>query len=166
MKESGAPSRSLMFPPLLFAVGIHLGCAHGASTASPASHGVGSVEARLEAAIGRYSALVLDMNHSAIAALFAPDGEIVNPGQAPVRGRASIESFLASFAAYQVLENATVPSNTVVHRDSAVQLGTYHQRVRTPTGQVVEVSGQFKAEWVRNRSGDWLIQRMGTTPSP
>ena len=106
------------------------------------------------------------MNPAAIAAMYAPDGEIVNPGQAPIQGRAAIEAFLSGFANYQVLENATVPSSTKITGNSAVQAGSYHQRVRTPQGQVIEVSGSFKAEWSQQRSGEWLIQRMGTTPKP
>jgi len=105
------------------------------------------------------------MDHSALAALFAPDAEVVHTGQAPVRGRAAIHSLFLSFVDYQVLENSTVPSSTVVRGNSGEQVGSYHQRVRTPQGKVVEVSGGFKAEWVRVQSGNWLIQRMETTSS-
>jgi ketosteroid isomerase-like protein len=103
------------------------------------------------------------MDHAAIAALFDPEGEILHEGQVSTHGRAAIESFLESFSKYQVLENRTEPTSTVVHGDTAEQVGSYHQRVRTPDGQVVEVSGSFRAEWIKAASGTWLIKRMGTS---
>ena len=126
--------------------------------------GIPSDQARVEAELALYSELVLAMDHAGIAALFAPEGEIVNPGQAPVHGRAAIEAFLSGFSGYRVLSNSVVPSSTQVTGEQAVQVGQYRQRVRTPDGKVLEVSGSFRAEWVRNGSHQWLIQRMSTTP--
>jgi uncharacterized protein (TIGR02246 family) len=154
------------FARSFLAAAVLAGCAQRPRTVPPVSKGVFTEQARVDAALERYSSMVLNMNSRGIAALFTPDGEIVNPGQAPVRGRAAIEAFLSGFANYRVLENSTIPSQTTVSGSSALQVGSYHQRVRTPQGQVIEVSGGFKAEWVRGQSGDWLIQRMGTTPSP
>jgi uncharacterized protein (TIGR02246 family) len=119
----------------------------------------------VEAALARYSQLVLVMDHAGIAALFAPDGELVNPGQAPVHGRAAIEAFLSGFSGFHVLSNSLVPSSTLITGDRAVQVGEYRQRVQTPESKVLEVSGSFKVEWVRSGADQWLILRMGTTPA-
>lgn len=123
-------------------------------------------QALVEAALRRYSDLVLAMDHASVAALFAPEGEIVNPGQPSVHGPVAIQALFAGFEGYKVLANSTLPSSTLVSGDRAVQQGSYRQRVRKPDGEIVEVSGLFQAEWIRTGSGPWLILRMGTTPAP
>jgi hypothetical protein len=44
------------------------------------------VEARLQ----RYAALTLAMDSAAMAGMYAPDGELVNPKRPPVHGREAI----------------------------------------------------------------------------
>ena len=44
----------------------------------------------IRAATQRYDGYVLAMDHAAIAAMFAPDGELDVPGGEPVRGPAAI----------------------------------------------------------------------------
>ena len=139
-----------------------LTCACG-TTSAPRSGGL-TDQALVGSALGHYSEIVLAMNHAGIAALFEPDGEIVREGQAAVHGRAAIDSFLSGFASYQVLANNLQPASTVVNGDTAEQVGSYQQRVRTPEGKVLEVSGRFKVVWGRAPSGEWLIRRMGTSP--
>jgi len=122
-------------------------------------------EQDVRAALARYVQLVRKMDHAGIAATFAPDGEIVNPGQDPVRGPAAIEAFLRKFSGYKVLSETMTASTTSVTGANASQTGTYRQTVRTPEGQVLHVSGGFTAEWVRNDAGAWRIRRMATSPS-
>lgn len=121
--------------------------------------------ARVDHALARYSTLVRRMDHAGIAAMFAPDGELWSAGQAPIHGPAAIRAFLEGFAGYHVLANHTEASRTTVDGDSAVQVGTYRQRVRTPEGKVLNVSGGFEAHWVRGPDRAWLIHGMGTTPA-
>lgn len=155
----------LLSVAMLAACSQHPNGARSEPTSQSSPSPTSSEEVRVNSALRRYSALVLAMDHSGIAALFAEDGEIANEGQAPIRGRASIQGFLSAFSAYKVLENSTTPSITTVHGKTALQQGSYRQRVRTPQGGVVEVSGNFTAEWVRDSTGEWLIQRMGTRPT-
>lgn len=131
--------------------------------ASPAENA--EAAAAVDATLRQYASMVAAMDHAGIAALFTPDGEIVNPGQASIRGRDAIDRMLSAFAGFQMMENQTTPTGTVATGDSATQTGTYHQRVRTPAGQTVEVSGTFRAEWCRASTGQWLIRKMETTPS-
>jgi uncharacterized protein (TIGR02246 family) len=121
-------------------------------------------EHEVEMALTHYAHLVETMDHAGIARLYAENGEIVNPGQPPIHGRAAIEVFLRQFADYKVQHHEVHATKTVVDGDHARQEGTYQQRVRVPDGQVVEVSGQFTAEWIRE-DGQWHILRMGTTPA-
>ena len=141
------------------------GCAHEGHSASGAFT-VAPARAEVEAALRQYSALVLAMDYEGLAGLFTADADIGHAGTPPVHGRAAIQSFLAGFSGYQVLEYAIVPASTVVHTGVAYQTGSYRQRVRTPQGQVLEVSGRFEADWRRGPSGLWLIGRMSTSSSP
>jgi ketosteroid isomerase-like protein len=132
--------------------------------ACAATTGQRAAERQVNDRLAHYSELVRVMDHSGIAALFAPDGAIVNPGQAPIVGPADIEHFLSSFSGFKVLFNETVPTSTVINGSTAQQIGHYRQRVRTPGGQELAVSGAFTGTWIRVSSGPWLIQRMETTP--
>jgi len=141
-----------------------LGCAGHEGAAGDAAPRPDSPQAQVEAALGRYAALVLAMDHAGIAAMFAAEGAIVNDGQPPIRGPVKIRAFLESFSGYKVLANDMETSRTVVEGETAVQEGTYHQRVRTPEGKVLEVSGRFEVRWARSGPGEWLIEQMGTQP--
>jgi ketosteroid isomerase-like protein len=125
-----------------------------------AAKDVAAVEARL----AEYQQLVLRMDHHGIAQLFASDGEVVNPGRDPIVGPAAVDSFLRGFDAYKVLEYSVVADSTVVQGRSAIQVGSYRQRVRVPAGDTVQVQGRFRAEWTNDGGGRWVIRRMGTTP--
>jgi len=124
-----------------------------------------SPEKEVRAALAHYATLVRTMDHAGIAAMFAADGEIVNPGQAPVRGPVAIEAFLRQFDAYKVLSETMHPARTTVSGERATQTGTYRQRVRVPDGRVMDVSGGFEADWIRDAGGAWRIRRLATTPS-
>ena len=95
---SRSRSRRLFAARILLATAIFAGCTQRPRAVPSESPGPSAEQARVEAALGRYSSMVLHMDSRGIAALYAPDGEIVNPGQAPVRGRAAIEAFLSGFA--------------------------------------------------------------------
>ena len=121
--------------------------------------------AAVDSTLRQYAMMITAMDHAGVAALFTPNGEIVNPGQVSIQGRDAINRALSAFAGFQIIENETIPRSTTVVGNSASQTGTYHQRVRTPTGATVEVSGEFRADWRREPNGKWLIQRMETTPT-
>jgi uncharacterized protein (TIGR02246 family) len=123
-----------------------------------------SPESQIRARLQQYVQLVRKMDHAGIAAMFAADGEVVNPGRDPIRGRAAIQAFLEQFAGYQVINDVMVPLTTTVDGNHATETGTYRQRVRGPDGNIIEVSGNFALDWIRDSSGVWLIQRAATTP--
>jgi uncharacterized protein (TIGR02246 family) len=131
--------------------------AEGARIAAPP-------QSEVRGALLRYVHLVQNMDHAAIAAMFTPDGEVVNPGRDPVRGPAAIEAFLRQFDAYHVMNEMMVPRTTVVDGNHATQTGSYKQRVRDPAGKILDVSGNFTLDWVRDASGAWRIQRAATSP--
>ena len=114
--------------------------------------------------LNKFAQLSRDMDAAGIAKMYARDGEIVTPGQDAVKGRTAIEAFLRSFADYRVLEYVLTPTATTGDRNGVTQKGTFHQRVRTPGGQIVEASGTFTAEWVLE-DFVWHVKRMTTAPS-
>jgi ketosteroid isomerase-like protein len=119
--------------------------------------------AALDSTLRRYEQLVIAMDHASIAALFAPDGELGAAGQTPIRGPAAIDAYLAKFGDYKVLDEKIVATTTEIHGDTAQQRGTYHQRVRIPKGDVVEVGGDIGIDWVRTPEG-WRIHKAWTKP--
>jgi uncharacterized protein (TIGR02246 family) len=118
----------------------------------------------VRAALAHYAALARHMDHAGVAAMFAADGEIVNPGQPPIHGPAAIEAFLRGFDAYHVIAYELTPERTVVDGDRATQSGRFRQVVKTPDGSTVRPSGTFTIDWIRPAPGVWRIQRAATTP--
>ena len=121
-------------------------------------------QARVEARLQQYSALLLKMDASALASMYAADGELVNPSQPAVKGRAAIEKFIGSFSDFKVLENSDMATSTLIDGDTAEQVGTYHQKVLSPQGHHFEVSGRLEIGWVRDPSGEWYIEQLATYP--
>ena len=123
-----------------------------------------SAESQVRAALQHYAQLIEKMDNAGIAALFTEDGEVVNPGRDPIKGPAAIEAFLKQFSDYHVLSQTMIPQKTQVDGDHAQQEGTFKQRVRGPDGNVIEASGTFTIDWIRDSSGAWRIRRVATTP--
>ncbi|HEY4989497.1 MAG TPA: nuclear transport factor 2 family protein [Opitutaceae bacterium] len=121
--------------------------------------------ADVQARLHRYEGLLLAMDSAGIAAMFTPDGAMVNPNQAPVKGRDAIQKFLASFSDYKVLSNADQATSTLIDGDTSEQIGTYRQKVRSPEGRIFEASGRLEIGWVRDASGEWLIAELATFPA-
>jgi ketosteroid isomerase-like protein len=83
-----------------------------------------------------------------------------------VKGRADIQKFIASFSDFHVISNLDVATSTLIDGNTAEQLGTYEQSVRSPQGHLFKVSGRLEIEWVKDTSGDWQIMQLATFPSP
>lgn len=113
--------------------------------------------------LDRFAQLSREGDAGAIAQLYARDGEIANPGQDVIKGRAAIQAFLDKFAQYQLLEYVLTPTTTTGDKNGVTQTGSFRQRVRTPEGNIVEVSGTFTAEWILE-DFVWHIRRMTTRP--
>ena len=121
-------------------------------------------QARVQARLQQYAGLLLKMDAAGIAAMFTPDGAMVNPSQPAVRGRQAIQKYLQSFSDYKVLSNSDEATSLLVDGDAAEQIGTYHESVRSPQGRLFEVSGRLEVNWARDASGEWYIAELGTFP--
>jgi uncharacterized protein (TIGR02246 family) len=122
-------------------------------------------KAAVEARLQRYTELMQALDAGGVAAMFAPDGEMVNPRQPPVKGRAAIEKFIAGFSGFRVISISQVASSTLIDGDTAEQMGDYRQKVRTPDGRLLDISGRFEIEWVRSATDGWLLLQVATFPS-
>ena len=120
--------------------------------------------APVRAAMQRYSQLVLSMDSKGIAAMFAPDGEIVNGGQVVAKGPAAIQTFLASFeGTVKVEENTDTIDTITINGDTAAVTASYHQKALTlSNNQEVVAQGHLKVIWTRQADGQWLIQTAST----
>jgi len=122
------------------------------------------VDAELRQATQRYARLVLHMDNAGIAALFTEDGQLVTQGQKPIEGPKEIESFLEKFKQYHVQAESLETQAVTGNADSGQVTGRYHQSVRLPAGNVVDVHGAFTADWVRGSDDVWRMRRMTAIP--
>jgi ketosteroid isomerase-like protein len=120
---------------------------------------------RVQARLQHYSELVAAMDTAAIAAMYAPEGEMVNPRQPPVHGREAIRKFLDGFSDYRVLANSDTADSTLIDGNQSEQIGTYHQSVRAPSGKVFETSGRLEITWQKSDAGEWEILQLATFPA-
>lgn len=112
----------------------------------------------------RYQDFLMRAQSDSIAAMFASDGVIANPGAPEIVGPAAIATQLKGFADYKLLGDSMVVDSMQSAHVVATQFGHYWQRVRIPKGDTVEVRGKFQAEWVWTPQAGWKIRRMGTHP--
>lgn len=122
--------------------------------------------AELDAATARYAGFVRGMAGDSIAAMYAPDGEMLGAGMHAIQSPDSIRRFLAGFTNVKVDSETMVRDAITVGDTESVTWGTYTQ-VATVTGQPpVRVSGRFVTQWVRRPGESWKIRRMLTQPAP
>src|SRR5215470_17183255 len=112
----------------------------------------------------RYERLTLAMNAEGIAAMFTPDGELINAGKTIARTPDSIRAFLQSFdGKVRVEENVDSIESVTVTGATAVLTGTYQQKaLLLPDKREISVQGKFEVEWNRQSDGQWLNRRMST----
>ena len=118
----------------------------------------------IAAAMERYQVAARTVNPDSIAAFYAPDAVLLEPGINPIRTRDSIRAFIASFPGAKV-EIATATPDTIEVLGSTVLLwGSYFERLSFPGQPISEQHGKFVTEWVRQPDGRWLIQRFYRIP--
>ncbi|HEU0172886.1 MAG TPA: DUF4440 domain-containing protein [Blastocatellia bacterium] len=125
-------------------------------------------EEQVKAAMRRYEQLTLAMNAEGIAAMFTPDGELIDAGKTIARTPGSIRAFLQSFdGKVRVEENADSIESVTVTGATAILTGTYQQKALLLSDKrEIRVQGKFEVEWSRQPDGQWLIRRMGTQSTP
>ena len=148
----------------LVAVGL-LAC--GGSGGEPDVPAAGSPE---EAAIAEvwstYRDTLMGGDAAGMAALFTPDGVLMEPAQPDLEGRRAIESYAAeTFSRARILDLTTASSELYVSGSWAFELGTFVELVELPPGPVMESSGRYAVIW-KHLDGDWKIHRLMVSPLP
>ena len=118
----------------------------------------------IQQATQHYSDLIVAMDHASIAAMYTNDGEMAAEGQPIIRGPDAIKAHLETFKDFHVLSESLTADTITVSDSAAHVVGTYHQKVRIPAGDVVEVSGGYVADWLLDKTGQWRVRRMATAP--
>lgn len=113
----------------------------------------------LSASLAQYSSFVRRQLGDSIAALYAPDGELVTPERA-VRGPAAIRTFLAGFTNVKVDSAAMWADSVAITDTGIVQWGGFYQRASVSDRPPVTASGHFVALWREQSDGRWLLRRM------
>jgi len=123
-----------------------------------------ATERQIEVALQRYSGMILAMDASAVADMYAPDG-VWERQSGPLQGRDAIRGALASTGGVRVLSNEMTTAYLSYNGPAVVQTGDFKQSARLPDGKIVNAAGKFEATWVRSTQGDWWIRRMVTRPA-
>jgi uncharacterized protein (TIGR02246 family) len=120
----------------------------------------------VESALHAYQGLVAARDSGGIAAMYAPDGELLQPGMDPLKGPEAIRRFLDSFGDVRIESVSMQADTTEVFGDHALQWGAYAQRAAPPGQPAADYKGRFVVEWTRQAKGPWLIRRLLVQPSP
>ncbi len=127
------------------------------SACRPKGHSTESVEQAMD----KYNRYILKMDVDSIALLYAPDGELGKMAT----GRDSIRRFLEKFKNFKVLSQVSETNLITIGRDTALQSGSYIQKVIVPVNDTVTVKGLFSTQWIWMEPTGWHIQRMETVPA-
>lgn len=123
-----------------------------------------ATERQLQRALSRYSALMVQMDATAISEMYAPDG-VWERQSGPLRGRDAIRAALISSGGVRVLSNEMIMANMSFMGPAVAQVGDFRQSSRLPDGKVVTATGRFEATWIRGPNGEWWIRRMVFLPA-
>lgn len=140
---------------------VLLALASSMAAASPTSD-IASVDSAMRA----YAGLVAAKDSGGIAAMYAPDGELLQPGMDALKGPEAIRKFLDSFGDVRIESASMKADTTEVFGDRALQWGAYAQRAAPPGQPAADYKGRFVIEWTRQGKGAWLIRRLLVQPSP
>jgi uncharacterized protein (TIGR02246 family) len=129
-----------------------------AETVNPDSASKVVIRATMEA----YRAALLSNNPRAIAAFYAPDGRLYEPGAPDVVGFSEVRSAMSDvFDSGRVLTDVTVEAEDI-HVDGPVafEIGTFEERFRT-RGEEEEMvrRGRYMIRWRRGAEAQWRIDR-------
>jgi uncharacterized protein (TIGR02246 family) len=96
---------------------------------------------------------------AAIARLYTPDGVEMPPNAPAVKGRAAIEAYHKGFAQQFMVHGITLTgTETQVHGDTAVEVGTYRQTLMAQNGGgMIDDKGKYVVLLKKDASGNWAI---------
>lgn len=113
---------------------------------------IGKVRAAYEKAAGA-------QDGAALAKLYTADGVEMPPNSPAARGRAAIEAYHKGFAQVFMVHGITLTAtDTQVHGDTAVDIGTYKQSLMAQKGGgMSDDKGKYVVLLKKDASGAWAI---------
>jgi ketosteroid isomerase-like protein len=111
--------------------------------------------------VDQYAALIRRQDSAGIAHLFGADGEVDNPGAAPIVGETAIRTLLSSFKGAVVKYEALTVADVAADGDAWRVTGRFHQTGTTPDAKAYDVAGSFDSVWTCSADG-WRVRRMAT----
>ena len=142
-------------------IGRNLGLAavailFGASTALAQGNADTAAIAKARAA---YEKAAAAQDGAAIAKIFTADGVEMPPNAPAAKGRAAIEAYHKAFAQQFMVHGITITAtDTQVHGDTAVDIGTYKQSLMPMKGGAVfDDKGKYIVLMKKDASGAWLL---------
>lgn len=117
---------------------------------------------QIDSAMNAYDKFILQGAYDSIANMFTLDGILSGEGQQPMVGREPIRTLLRSFQGATVLQYTTTANATSLKKDTAIQSGSYIQIVKLPSGDTLELAGDYTATWLKEHNKLWKISKMYT----
>src|SRR5262245_32779892 len=113
---------------------------------------IGKARAAFEKAAGAQDA-------AAMAKLYTADGVEMPPNAPAAKGRAAIEAYHKGFAQQYMVHGITLTAtDTQVHGDTAVDIGTYKQSLMANKGGgMFDDKGKYIVLLKKDASGNWLV---------
>lgn len=118
-----------------------------------------SLDKDVKDAMHKYDNYILHTDAKGIAGMFTAGGELTQPGGLSIKGKDSIEKFLAQFDEIKVEAQKSTTDSIRRFGDTAFQYGKYYQRAILNNTKA-EVHGAFQANWLIEPDGKLMLQRM------
>lgn len=151
--------------PLVGAVAVALGCAHG-----DAASGRSAADARaaIEALNQEFSAAMRRGDAAAVAALFTEDGEVASPtAKGFIAGRPALLAYYTDrLRAARYLELLVITSSLDVEGDLAWTTGTNRSVIQVGDATPATRSGRYLAVLRRGADGRWRYRVDAIIPDP
>jgi uncharacterized protein (TIGR02246 family) len=96
---------------------------------------------------------------AAVAKLYVADGVEMPPNAPAAKGRAAIEAFHKALAQQVMMHGVSLSAtDTQVHGDTAVDIGTYKQSLMSrQNGGMSEDTGKYIVLLKKDASGNWML---------
>ena len=133
----------------------------------PAKADTGAIQHQLQINEARWNNAYRDRDAKALAAMYADDAALANPGEHLVRGKDAIREATAAFASDPKLKVAFHANRIQVAQsgDLAYTRGNYTMTMTNPATRKPETStGHYLTVWQKQKDGNWKAVEDFITP--